>query len=64
MARPPERAAGDVVRLKKIHACGANDWLVLRMGMDVCLQCRGCGRELRLKRHEFEKMVKNPPAQP
>ena len=56
---------GDTARLKKPHACGSADWLVLRMGMDVHLQCLGCGRELKLKRHEFEKRLqKRLPAQP
>ncbi len=55
---------GDMARLKKPHACGATDWLVLRMGMDVYLQCSGCGRELKLKRHDFEKRLQKRLPQP
>jgi hypothetical protein len=45
---------GDVVRLKKPHACGANEWTVTRLGMDIGLQC-GCGRKVRLERREFDR---------
>jgi hypothetical protein len=47
--------AGDVVRLKKPHPCGANEWEVTRLGMDIGLRCRGCGRDVRLLRAEFDR---------
>ena len=46
---------GDVVRLKKAHPCGANEWEVTRIGMDIALKCRGCGRGVRLVRYEFDR---------
>ncbi len=46
---------GDVVRLKKPHACGANEWEVQRLGMDIGLLCRGCGRQVRLLRADFDR---------
>ncbi len=46
---------GDVVRLKKPHACGANEWEVEKLGMDIGLLCRGCGRRVRLLRSEFDR---------
>ncbi len=46
---------GDVVRLKKPHACGANEWEVEKLGMDVGLVCAGCGRKVRLVRIEFDR---------
>lgn len=46
---------GDVVRLKKPHPCGANSWEITRLGMDVGLVCRGCGRKVRLLRAEFDR---------
>jgi len=49
---------GDVVRLKKPHPCGANEWEITRVGMDVVLQCRGCGRKVRLVRYEFDRRFK------
>jgi hypothetical protein len=41
---------GDVVRLKKAHPCGANEWEVNKLGMDIGLTCLGCGRKVRLER--------------
>jgi len=46
---------GDVVRLKKPHPCGANEWVVTRVGMDIDLACAGCGRKVRLVRYEFDR---------
>ena len=46
---------GDVVRLKKPHPCGANEWEVTRLGMDIGLTCVGCGRNVRLVRAEFDR---------
>ncbi|HZL05115.1 MAG TPA: DUF951 domain-containing protein [Coriobacteriia bacterium] len=46
---------GDVVRLKKAHPCGANEWEITKLGMDIGLACRGCGRKVRLERYEFDR---------
>ena len=46
---------GDVVRLRKAHPCGANEWEITRTGMDIALKCRGCGRSVRLVRFEFDR---------
>lgn len=46
---------GDVVRLKKPHACGANAWQVTKLGMDIGLACAECGRRVRLERYEFDR---------
>jgi hypothetical protein len=46
---------GDVVRLKKPHPCGANEWEITRLGMEIGLACRGCDRKVRLLRSEFER---------
>ena len=56
MARPitPVRT-GDVVKLKKAHPCGANEWEVVRVGMDIGLRCHGCGRRVMLVRSEFDR---------
>ena len=45
----------DVVRLKKPHPCGANEWRVARVGMDIVLECSDCGRKVRLVRHDFDR---------
>ncbi len=46
---------GDVVRLKKPHPCGANEWEVVRVGADVRLHCCGCGRSVMMERYEFDR---------
>lgn len=44
---------GDVVKMKKAHPCGANEWEVNKLGMDIGLTCRGCGHKIRLERSRF-----------
>jgi len=46
---------GDVVRLKKAHPCGSNEWEVARVGMDIVLECLGCSRKVRLVRYDFDR---------
>lgn len=49
---------GDILELKKTHPCGSREWLVLRVGMDFKLRCRGCGHELMIPRSKAEKSIK------
>jgi hypothetical protein len=46
---------GDVVKLKKPHPCGANEWEITKLGMDIGLTCLGCNRKVRLMRYEFDR---------
>lgn len=46
---------GDRVKLKKPHACGANEWEINKLGMDIGLTCHACGRKVRLIRSEFDR---------
>jgi hypothetical protein len=46
---------GDVVRLKKPHACGDNAWEVTRVGADIRLKCTRCARSVMLARSEFDR---------
>ena len=48
---------GDVVALKKPHPCGANEWEVVGLGVDVKLRCRGCGHITRIPRVRFERRI-------
>ena len=41
---------GDIVKLKKAHPCGINEWEILRVGMDFRLKCVGCGRQVMVPR--------------
>ena len=49
---------GDVVRLRKPHPCGSFEWDVTRLGADIGLRCRECGRRLMLERATLERSLK------
>lgn len=49
---------GDSVIAKKNHACGGNEWLIIRTGADVKLKCKTCGRIIFLSVDETSKMAK------
>jgi len=54
-ARPVlEVLLGDVVRLRRRHPCGGSEWLVDRLGADIGLRCRTCGRHVMLERRNLE----------
>lgn len=49
---------GQVIKLKKPHPCGANQWEILRVGMDFRLQCKGCEHQVMVPRKLVEKNFK------
>ncbi|MFQ5855653.1 MAG: DUF951 domain-containing protein [Anaerolineae bacterium] len=49
---------GDVVRLRKKHPCGSDQWRVIRLGADIGIRCLACDRRVLLPRRKFEKSVK------
>ena len=49
---------GDHVKLRKAHPCGSYDWLVTRIGVDIGLECKTCGRRVLIPRSKFNKRVK------
>jgi hypothetical protein len=49
---------GDVVQLKKPHACGANEWTVIRMGMDIRVKCVKCQHSVLIPRVRFDRIVR------
>ncbi len=51
-------ALGDRVVMRKAHACGGNDWQIIRTGADVKIKCLQCGRIVMLDRAEFVKRAK------
>jgi len=61
---------GDIVRLKKPHPCGVNEWEIVRLGADIGLRCKGCDRKVMLVRSEFDRRFRgyvsrvNPSAPP
>ena len=50
---------GDELIMKKAHPCGANRFLVLRVGMDFKLRCIKCSREVMVPRKKAEKNIKS-----
>jgi hypothetical protein len=48
----------DIVRLRKQHPCGGDTWRVVRLGVDIGLNCRTCGRRILLERPVFERRVR------
>lgn len=54
---------GEIIKLKKPHPCGSNEWEILRTGMDFRLKCKGCEHQIMIPRKLVEKnirQVKNP----
>lgn len=46
---------GDIVKLKKKHPCGSQEWEILRVGADFRLKCMGCGHQIMVARKLVEK---------
>jgi len=58
-ARPPlELLLGDVLRLRRPHPCGGQDWLVDRLGADIGIRCEGCGRHVLVERAALERRIR------
>jgi hypothetical protein len=49
---------GSIVEMKKQHPCGYNNWKIIRLGIDVKIECTNCKRNIMLSRIEFEKKLK------
>jgi hypothetical protein len=49
---------GDIIRLKKQHPCGSNEWQVVRLGADIRIECTCCRRLILLERGILEKRIK------
>lgn len=49
---------GQVIKMKKPHPCGANEWEILRVGMDFRLKCKGCDHQVMVPRKLVEKNFK------
>lgn len=48
----------DILKMKKKHPCGSQEWEVLRVGADFRIQCLGCGHQVMLSRVKLEKNIK------
>ena len=54
----PDLQINDRIRLRKPHPCGSYEWTVTRLGADIGLECRGCGRRVMLTRRELSRRLK------
>lgn len=49
----------DVIKTKKNHVCGSNEWLVIRVGAEIKIKCMGCSREVIILKSLLDKKVIN-----
>ena len=54
----PDLQLNDIVRMRKPHPCGSYEWMVTRLGADIGLECKGCGRRVMLTRRELARRTK------
>jgi len=55
----PDLQLNDLLRLRKPHPCGSYEWTVTRLGADIGLECKGCGRRVLLTRRELARRLKS-----
>lgn len=55
---------GDIIEMKKPHACGTKTWEVTRLGVDLKLKCTGCRHEIMMDRLKFNKKMKKKVTKP
>ena len=55
---------GDVVKMKKPHPCGCDQFTITRVGRDFKLRGNGCGREVMVPRQKAEKSIRSIVSQP
>jgi hypothetical protein len=58
MPLPVDLRMGDVLTLKKPHACGGDTWTVVRLGMDIGITCQQCARRVLLPRSQLERRIR------
>ena len=49
---------GDVIKTRKPHPCGSDEWTVIRTGADIKIRCARCGRIVMLDRETYLKRKK------
>lgn len=59
MPTPVDFRLGDVLTLRKPHPCGGLEWEVVRVGADIGVVCRTCGRRVMMVRSALERRVKS-----
>ncbi|MEW6028189.1 MAG: DUF951 domain-containing protein [Chloroflexota bacterium] len=54
----PDLQVKDLVRMRKPHPCGSYEWTVTRLGADIGVECRVCGRRVMLTRRELMRRAR------
>lgn len=49
---------GDIIRTRKPHPCGCDEWTVIRTGADIKIRCNRCSRIVMMDRETFLKRRK------
>jgi len=49
---------GDVVRTRKTHPCGGDQWEIVRLGADIGIRCLRCGRRVLIARPKLERRIR------
>ncbi len=49
---------GDILYMKKKHACGGDSFDCLRVGSDIRIRCRTCSRDVTVPRIKLESSIK------
>lgn len=47
-----------IVEMKKDHPCGCNKFKIIRVGVDIKIECTNCSRTIMLPRVDFNKKIK------
>ncbi len=47
-----------IVKMKKNHPCGSDTFKIVRVGVDIKIECTNCGRTIMLSRVDFNKKIK------
>ena len=58
MAQIVKITVGDILELKKPHPCGGRHFDVMRVGSDIRIICKTCGRDMTVPRVKLEKNIK------
>ena len=49
---------GDIITMKKPHACGNFSWEITRLGVDIGLKCTKCNHTILMDRLQLYKKIK------
>lgn len=61
---PLDLQLGDIVKMRKTHPCGSDEWQIVRVGADIKIKCLGCARIVMMDRMVFEKRMKKCVSRP